>query len=91
MTEKLCIRCIVSGRVQGVWFRASTCEQAQKWGLRGWVRNLPDNQVEVLACGPKAQLAELHQWLHQGPPLAKVTQVTYEEILWEDHLDFKII
>lgn len=84
MSEKLCIHCFVSGRVQGVWFRASTQEKAKKLGLTGWARNLPDGRVEVLACGDKEKLKELHQWLHTGPELANVTEVIYEEQVWQE-------
>ena len=70
-----CIRCLVSGRVQGVFFRASTRERAQALGLNGRVRNLPDGRVEVMVCGPQAALQSLHHWLWQGPPQAKVSEV----------------
>ena len=49
MVDKICINCLVSGKVQGVWFRANTQKEAQKLGVTGWVRNLPDGRVEVLA------------------------------------------
>ena len=91
MTDKLCIHCIVSGRVQGVWFRAGTRDEARKLGLTGWVRNLPDGNVEVLACGPKAKVEELHQWLHEGPRMAEVKEVSYEEAAWEEHEEFLIV
>lgn len=90
MGEKAGIHCIVSGRVQGVWFRASTREQAQQLGLTGWVRNLPGGQVEVLACGSKESLEQLHQWLHQGPRMAKVEEVSYEEVAWREFSDFTV-
>ncbi len=90
MTAKICMRCVVSGRVQGVWFRASTREEALKLGLTGWVRNLPQGQVEVLACGPEDKIQVLHKWLHQGPRLADVKEVSYEEIPLEEHLDFTV-
>ncbi len=70
-----CLHCYVAGRVQGVWFRQSTLEQARSLGLVGWVRNLPDGRVECLACGPEAALEALRAWLHEGPPLARVTEV----------------
>jgi len=71
-----CIRYLVSGRVQGVWFRQSTVEQARSLGLRGFVRNLPDGRVEAIACGTDDALARLERWLWQGPPLAKVSNVS---------------
>ena len=70
-----CIRCLVSGRVQGVFFRASTRERAQLLGLNGRVRNLADGRVEVTACGSQAALESLQHWLWQGPPQAKVSDV----------------
>jgi acylphosphatase len=70
-----CIHCLVSGRVQGVFFRASTREQAQALGLNGQVRNLPDGRVAVTASGPQAALDVLHQWLWEGPRQAAVTDV----------------
>ena len=63
---------IVSGRVQGVFFRASTCEEAQRLGLRGWVRNLPNGSVEVLAEGETNKLDALKSFCRQGPPYARV-------------------
>jgi len=66
------LRCLVSGRVQGVFFRASTREQALRLGLTGYARNLPDGRVEVLACGDDTALAALRDWLHRGPAGATV-------------------
>jgi acylphosphatase len=66
---------LVSGRVQGVWFRAATRERALALQLRGVARNLADGGVEVQAIGEDAALDELEQWLWQGPPLAKVEAV----------------
>ena len=91
MSALTCIRCVVSGKVQGVWFRASTKEEAQKLGVTGWVRNLPDGCVEVLACGPEDKLTALHAWLHQGPRSANVTDVSYEILPWQDHDAFNIV
>jgi len=70
-----CIWCQVTGRVQGVWFRASTQERAQRLGLTGYARNRPDGRVEVLACGGAAALQELEGWLWEGPPAAEVDEV----------------
>jgi acylphosphatase len=70
-----CIRCLVSGRVQGVFFRASTRERAQALGLSGHARNLPDGRVTVTVCGPQAALDSLQRWLWQGPSQARVTDV----------------
>ena len=70
-----CRHFVISGRVQGVYFRQSTLEIAQQLDLTGWVRNLPDGQVEVMAQGSIDSLAELEQWLHVGPTMAKVSAV----------------
>lgn len=68
-------RFLVTGRVQGVCFRASTREQARRLGLRGYARNLPDGRVDVLAVGKEAAIGQLQDWLHRGPPLAHVERV----------------
>ena len=65
-------RFLVSGRVQGVFYRASTRGQAQQLGLTGHARNLPDGRVEVVAHGSPEALDALERWLWQGPPAAKV-------------------
>jgi len=70
-----CVRFFVSGRVQGVFFRASTAAQAQRLGVRGWASNLDDGRVEVLAIGSDAAIVELAAWLEHGPPSADVTEV----------------
>jgi acylphosphatase len=68
----------VTGRVQGVWFRASTRDRAADIGLDGWVRNLADGRVEVLASGTDGQIEELETFLRQGPPGARVDLVEDE-------------
>ena len=70
----------ISGIVQGVFFRHYTFETAHKLGLTGWVRNLPNCQVETVFEGPKDKADEMIKWCHQGPPSAKVTKV---DIQWE--------
>ncbi len=65
----------ISGRVQGVNFRASTQHQARQLGLTGHALNLRDGRVEVLACGTLEALAQLEVWLRQGPPGARVDEV----------------
>lgn len=71
-------RCFISGRVQGVCFRAATQDQAVRLGVTGYARNLPDGRVEVLACGPPEAVAQLREWLHLGPPAATVEAVVCE-------------
>ena len=70
----------VHGKVQGVWFRAGTREQALALGLSGSARNLADGSVLVQAQGESDALEALEQWLHQGPPLANVTRVDRTEL-----------
>jgi acylphosphatase len=72
------VRCWVSGRVQGVYYRASTVEQAARLGLKGFARNLPDGRVEVLVCGPEHAVQELIEWLWVGPSAARVLEVLIE-------------
>jgi len=71
-------RFLVSGKVQGVFFRATTREQAQRLGLRGHARNLGDGRVDVLAVGESDAIDVLEHWLHQGPPMARVERVESE-------------
>jgi len=73
-----CVRYLVSGRVQGVFFRVSARDQARTLGLSGEVQNLPDGRVLVIACGSQQALDSLQQWLWQGPPQAAVTGVLCE-------------
>ncbi len=66
------IHFIVSGRVQGVFFRASTKRIADEHGVKGWVRNLPDGRVEGIASGDSEQLMKFQEWLKHGPDMADV-------------------
>lgn len=69
------IHCFVSGRVQGVFFRMETRQQAIRQGVTGWVRNLADGRVEVFAYGETRQLNEFRRWLSEGPEMARVLSV----------------
>ena len=69
------VRFLVGGKVQGVFFRASTRDRAQALRLRGFARNLPDGRVEVLAIGEDEAIEELAQWLHYGPTQARVDEL----------------
>jgi acylphosphatase len=80
MTAKLCRRCLVSGRVQGVWYRASTAQRARGLGVTGYARNLADGRVEVLACGEPSAVDALCAWLWEGPPAARVSNVRVETV-----------
>lgn len=68
----------VSGRVQGVFFRQWTCEQARELGISGWVRNCPDGSVEAHAEGDEALVEQLVQRMRRGPPAARVERVEVE-------------
>lgn len=72
------VRFVVSGRVQGVFFRASTRMEALRLGVAGSARNLADGCVEVIATGSNESLDTLEAWLRQGPPAARVTGVARE-------------
>jgi acylphosphatase len=74
----ICRRSFVSGRVQGVFYRATCVRRASALGLRGYARNLADGRVEVLACGEKAALEEFIAWLWEGSPASRVTDVATE-------------
>jgi acylphosphatase len=86
----VCIRYRVTGRVQGVFFRASTRREAQNLGLTGYAKNLPDGSVEVLACGPESAVEQLGEWLWVGPPAARVSQVDGMPVNAESPPDFSI-
>lgn len=76
----LCLKCTVSGHVQGVFYRASTQREAERLGISGYARNLKTGSVEVLACGEKASLDALRSWLASGPAHARVTKVNCEQV-----------
>lgn len=81
MTKTRAIRCVVAGRVQGVYYRTATAEQATLLALDGWVKNLSDGRVEVVVAGDATAVATLAGWLWQGPKSARVESVQLEE--WE--------
>jgi len=72
-----CLLTRVSGRVQGVCFRHYTQVEANRLGLRGWVRNLSDGTVEACFAGAKSQTEMMKRWLHQGPSYASVEHVEF--------------
>ncbi len=69
------LRALVEGRVQGVYFRDFTRQEAERLGLSGWVRNLKNGAVEAEYQGPEAEVKRLTAWLHQGSPRAQVLRV----------------
>ena len=75
MSDWIVRRCWVAGRVQGVFYRASTARRAAELGITGYARNLPDGRVEVLACGESVAVHALCDWLWQGSPASHVTSV----------------
>ena len=70
------IHLLVSGHVQGVGFRYATVSEARRYKLTGWVRNLPDQTVEILAQGPPDLLIPFLEWCYKGPPQSQVEKVT---------------
>jgi acylphosphatase len=70
---------LISGRVQGVFFRQSTRQLAERLGLVGWVRNRSDGRVEAVFQGPPARVAEIERWCRQGPPGAHVREVESQD------------
>ncbi|MCP5159932.1 MAG: acylphosphatase [Gammaproteobacteria bacterium] len=88
--KKLCLRCYVSGRVQGVGFRYATADKALALGVTGYVRNLPDRRVEALICGEEQAVTALQHWLRQGPSLARVSDIHCETLPYQDFHDFRI-
>jgi acylphosphatase len=73
--QLLRLRLVISGRVQGVWFREATRQQAERLGVRGWVRNCADGSVEAVLEGESAAVRELEKWCHEGPSAARVLEV----------------
>ena len=71
----LCKKCLVSGRVQGVFYRATCQRQARELGVSGYARNLPDGRVEVLACGESSAVREFIDWLWEGSAASRVEAV----------------
>lgn len=78
MAERECVRAVVTGRVQGVGFRAFTRGHARELGVDGWVRNRIDGSVELVAAGSRDAVAALIDRLHQGPPASRVDGVETE-------------
>lgn len=91
MAEKARVQVLISGRVQGVFYRAYTRDQAVARGLTGWVRNLPDGRVAAVIEGDKDKIESLLAWCRQGPPYARVEEVLTE---WQPYQgefsDFRI-
>jgi acylphosphatase len=80
MSSLVARRCYISGRVQGVFYRASTRQKATELGCAGYARNLADGRVEVLAVGEPQAVQLLLDWLWRGPPAAEVKVVEVQEL-----------
>jgi len=86
-----CRQCIVSGLVQGVFFRRHTIKEATKLGVTGWVRNLRNGNVEVVVCGDEETVDIFCEWLWEGSPSARVDEVEIREHPYEEYDKFKMI
>jgi acylphosphatase len=82
MANEVRARAIISGRVQGVFFRLETKQAAQRYDVSGWVKNQVDGTVAALFEGPKENVDAILKWCQDGPPLARVEDVDVE---WEDY------
>lgn len=82
MEKKVRAHVIISGRVQGVFFRAETQRAVHGTGVTGWVRNRPEGTVEAIFEGPDPAVNEAVAWCHTGAPMARVTEV---QVRWEDY------
>ncbi len=81
---------VVIGEVQGVYFRASTQVEAAKYGLKGWVKNLGNGNVEIHIEGPEQEVQQLIQWANNGPTHANVAEVQVNEAAIEEFDSFQI-
>jgi acylphosphatase len=89
--EPVARRVLVSGRVQGVWFRESCRREAAGEGVVGWARNLGDGRVEVWVEGAPAAVEHLVTWCRSGPPRAFVSGITIEEVTPQGHTQFRVL
>ena len=87
LTKKI----LVTGKVQGVFYRATAKDVADLLGIKGWVKNLPDRNVEITATATEELLQKFIAWCKQGPPKARVDDVIVEELNLEEFKGFKII
>jgi acylphosphatase len=76
---KINFHVIISGRVQGVWFRASAKQKAEQLGIKGWIRNTSDGSVEAVFEGEEKSVNEMIEWCNHGPPLSKIENVEIEK------------
>lgn len=85
------VRLIIKGKVQGVFYRASAKDAAEKMYISGWVRNLPNDSVEIVASAMPDQLYKFIEWCHAGPPRAEVEEVIVEQLEIEEFTGFRIV
>ena len=85
------IRLTIKGKVQGVFYRATAKDIADELGIKGWVRNLPDRNVEITATATEEILQKFIDWCKQGPPKARVDEVIVEELSTAEFNGFRII
>lgn len=82
MTEKTSARAVISGKVQGVYFRMETRNAAERYNVLGWVRNKPDGTVEAVFEGNKSAVDAVLNWCRKGPPMSHVLDV---DVTWGDY------
>ena len=85
------VRLTIKGQVQGVFYRATAKDVADLTGIKGWVKNLPDKNVEVTATASEEALQKFIKWCKQGPPKARVDEVIVEELELQEFNGFRII
>ncbi|MBN1280636.1 MAG: acylphosphatase [Candidatus Thermoplasmatota archaeon] len=79
------VHVVISGHVQGVWYRASTKQQAEALGVTGWVKNTAEGNVEAVFEGDSQTVQDMVEWCKRGPPLAQVTSVQVTEKQYDGH------
>jgi acylphosphatase len=87
MKDKTRVRALLSGRVQGVFFRAETRQAARRNGVSGWVRNTSDGRVEAVFEGREGDVDQMVQWCHDGPPNARVDDIRVREETYTGEFD----
>jgi len=85
------VRLTIKGKVQGVFYRATAKDVADQFGIKGWVKNLPDRNVEIRATASEEILQKFIDWCKRGPSKARVDEVIVEELIFEEFNSFKIL
>ena len=86
----ICLHCVVTGKVQGVFFRREACEKGKSLQLTGWVKNRDDGDLELMICGDPQAVAEMETWLWEGPTAAKVKNVHTQAVSWQEYANFEV-